>query len=215
MDVSIAAIPDEEMHLSLILRVDGTTPHLNRWLEERGALSSSVLAQLAESGLRAGHGAHPAQILIRPLPAQAGKDQKPVVGTRVRARLVLHPLCHPLLISHLQALPVELHRRSVLYAIDAGLEWVLNVWESGGSASMPTATALLVNPPADAAAVMPPKHPEAPIVPTPIPAMPDVPKEPELISPSISHPASPAPASQQTDGLLDLGSLSNLFPSYD
>lgn len=216
MPISIADIPDQELHLSSILRVDGTTPHLSRWLEERGPLSSSMLAQLAETGLRAGYGTYPAQVLVRPLsPPQSVKGKKQAVGTRLRARLVLHPLCHPSLISHLQALPAELHRRSVLYAIEAGLQWVIHVWKSGGSVGMPTATAFLANPPADAAALMDPKHPETPIVPTPISAMPDVPKEPELLAPSISHPASAAPASQQPDGLLDLGSLSTLLPSYD
>ena len=114
----------DPLQLSLTLRADGfRSPQLAAWLSKHGSIPGVVLAQLAESGLRAGN-------ISRHSPSDARwpATVDPVheePSWSLRLRLALHPLAHPLLIAKLKVTPPELHRRLLLNAIEAGVQFAL------------------------------------------------------------------------------------------
>lgn len=128
----------------------------------------------------------------------------------IRLRLVLHPLSHPCLIQHLASIPAELHRRTLLNAIEFGIQIVLGVRSPEAPDSRPSQPIGIVE--------MAPFGLMSPSIATEHNA---ITESPEPAPPMMAKVLNPAPAFVQPStptpvALLDLGSLSNLIPaSYD
>lgn len=135
MDMStlVESVSPEAVLLSCPLKADGlTAPFLMAWVRRHGQLPSAVMAQLAEAGfLHAFDLSH----VHSALPTD-GVDQRVVPGlatgsVKIRLRTALHPLAHPRLIEHLRATPPEWHRRTLLHAIEMGIQAALGARRSG------------------------------------------------------------------------------------
>lgn len=211
MSVDLDTFDLAGMPLSCTLRADGwRTPQLLAWLNRHGALSSAVLAQLAETGIRSGSGLVDACPLT-PHPAEVQPMTKVAEAAHtIRLRLVLHPLSHPCLIQHLASIPAELHRRTLLNAIEFGIQIVLGVRSPEAPDSRPSQPIGIVE--------MAPLGLMSPSIATEHNA---ITESPEPAPPMMAKVLNPAPAFVQPStptpvALLDLGSLSNLIPaSYD
>lgn len=213
------------LQLSLTLRADGfRSPHLTAWLSKHGSIPGVVLAQLAESGLRAGNS-------LRHSPSEArwpatGDPVHEEQGWSLRLRLALHPLAHPLLIAKLKDTPPELHRRVLLNAIEVGVQIVLapdarsfaepttvSPHVSEGAGSLNARMEVQSSP---TTSVTPVPEPDGSTTSTPTSAPKAIAPAPEAnthVAPS--QPDNPKSVPSKESGLLDLGSLSTLLPSYD
>lgn len=217
----------DPLQLSLTLRADGfRSPHLATWLSKHGSIPGVVLAQLAESGLRAGNSPRHSPSDARwPATVDAVHEEQ---GWSLRLRLALHPLAHPLLIAKLKVTPPELHRRVLLNAIEAGVQFALapearsftepttaSPHVSEGAASL---NERMVVPPSPTPSVTPVPESDGP---TPSTSTSIFAPEANAVAAAVntrvgpSQPDNPNSSPAKEPGLLDLGSLSALLPSYD
>jgi hypothetical protein len=206
---AVPSSPLPSMQLSHTLRVNrNLAPHVMAWLSRHGPLTSVVLAQLAETGVRASPA--PVKLQWGSGTTDPAVDWDGAAGNtaRLRLRSSLHPLAHPHLIAQLHQTPPELHRRLLIEAIESGIKIASGVRPEAvtmgppivDSASSGPVVADLTPAPSPTQAGRTPE--QTTNVPT---AGPHVAPEP------TSQIAQPAPASDQS-ALLDIGSIATLFP---
>lgn len=211
MPVDLDTVDLAGMPVSRALRADGwRTPRLFAWLNRHGGLSSAVLGQLAETGIRSGSGLVDANPLS-PHPTEGPPTTKlGEAAHTIRLRLVLHPLSHPFLIGHLASIPAELHRRTLLNAIEFGIQIVLGVRSPEAPDSLASQSDRLAD--VAPAVLVSPSITHEPSATT---------ESPEPVPPMMAMAPNPAPALLQSPppspvALLDLGSLSTLITeSYE
>lgn len=134
MDMStlVESVCPEAVLLSCPLTADGQkAPFLMAWVRRHGQLPSAVMAQLAEAGFQ-----HAVDLThVHSASPTDGVDQRVVPGlatgsVKIRLRTALHPLAHPRLIEHLRATSPEWHRRTLLHAIEMGIQAALGARRS-------------------------------------------------------------------------------------
>ena len=193
------------MQLCCTLRVDSKrSPCTVEWVSRHGVLSSAVLSQLAETGLRGGARADNAQSTCPVFVPRIDEATGAQSVLRLRLRAALHPLSHPFLIDHLVDTPAELHRRTLINAIEIGIQIVLGVRQDVVSTPQQSVQRIQKAQQGDSASVVPVQAPQS--RPGTLTAAAPV--------PDVAIAAAPSPEAVQPV-LLDLNSISTLFPASD